>query len=197
LRAGVVIVGGGEATRLPGKLALDAGGVPLVVRTYRNVSAARETFISCKGTFPAEVDKLLEAPLVVDRWPRRGPLAGLLTTMACMRSRRVFAVAGDAPFIDEAFLDALEHAWCAGDEAVVPAHGRGKASILQPLAALYDRLAFLREGFAELRDGGASVAAVARRLRARLLRVGNVEPLRSINTRADYERLLRELRPGR
>ena len=56
---GVLILAGGEATRLPNKLALDAGVVPMIVRVYRNVSPNRETFVSCKATFPREIDDLL------------------------------------------------------------------------------------------------------------------------------------------
>ena len=38
LDLGVIVLAGGEATRLPGKLFLDAGDLPLLVRVYRNVS---------------------------------------------------------------------------------------------------------------------------------------------------------------
>ena len=51
----VVILAGGEATRLPGKLALDVGDVPLLVRVYRNVSPERETWLSTKGPLPEYV----------------------------------------------------------------------------------------------------------------------------------------------
>jgi molybdopterin-guanine dinucleotide biosynthesis protein A len=194
VRAGVVVVAGGEATRLPGKLALDAAGVPLLVRTYRNVSRNREAFISCKATFAPPIDAALDAPLVVDRWPRRGPLAGLISTMALMRSPYVFAVAADAPFVDSAFLEKLENALQTGDEGVVPVHGSGAALRLEPLAALYDRLAFLREGFAEMRTGRGSVAAAVARLRARMLPCADSAFLTSINTPADYATLRTHLR---
>ena len=64
---GVLILAGGEATRLPGKLALDAGDVPMVVRVYRNFADAagaplRETYVSCKGTLDPRVDALLPVP---------------------------------------------------------------------------------------------------------------------------------------
>jgi molybdopterin-guanine dinucleotide biosynthesis protein A len=39
-------------------------------------------------------------------------------------------------------LERLAAAWQAGDEAAVPRHQAG----IEPLAALYDRLAVLREG---------------------------------------------------
>ena len=82
-----------------------------MVRAYRNVGVARETLISCKGTFAPDVDALLGAPLVVDRWPRRGPLGGLLTTMARMRSRYAFAIAGDAEVTSEANPDTVDETY--------------------------------------------------------------------------------------
>ena len=54
-RAGVCILAGGEATRLPGKLALDVGDVPMLVRVYRNVSPGRETWLSTKGALAPEI----------------------------------------------------------------------------------------------------------------------------------------------
>jgi molybdopterin-guanine dinucleotide biosynthesis protein A len=183
LSAAVVIVAGGEATRLPGKLALDAGGVPLVVRAFRALAPGRETFVSCKATFAPEIDAQLTAPLVVDRAPRRGPLGGLLSTFPLVRARYVAVFAGDAPFVDAATLAALERALRDGDEAVVPMHPCGR---LEPLCALYDRLAFLREGFAVLHGAGASVAGVARRLRMRTIDSLGDAVLRSVNTPADY-----------
>ena len=41
----VIVLAGGEAKRLPGKLYLDAGDLPLLVRVYRNVSSGRPTMI--------------------------------------------------------------------------------------------------------------------------------------------------------
>jgi molybdopterin-guanine dinucleotide biosynthesis protein A len=181
--AGVVVLAGGEASRLPGKLALDAGGTPLVVRIFRAVAPGRETVVSCAATFAPEIDALLTAPLVVDRWKRRGPLAGLLSALPHLRARYVAAIAGDAPFVGSALLDSLEQAWRDGDEAVVPQHASGR---IEPLSALYDRIAFLREGFAVHANGDGSVAGVVRRLRARMLFVGDPAALRSINTPADY-----------
>src|SRR5579862_9783047 len=137
-RAGVLILAGGEATRLPGKLELDAGNVPMLARVFANLSPGRETWLSLKETLPPGLDAYLNAPVAVDRWSARGPLAGMLGTMACMRSRWVFAAAGDAPLLDGAFVDELAAARREGDEAVVPVSARG----FEPLAALYDRLAF-------------------------------------------------------
>jgi len=153
VRAGVAILAGGEATRLRGKLELPAGDVPLVLRVLRNVRAGRETVVACKGSFAPELDARLDVPLIVDRWTRRGPLAGFLCALAALRTPHVFAVAADAPFVDGDFLERLEAAWVEGDEAVVPVRMREGREQLEPLCALYDRIAVLREGPAVLRSG--------------------------------------------
>ncbi len=60
---GVLILGGGDVTRLPGKLELAAGDTPMLARVFRNVSGGRETFVSCKGSLPPALDALLPAAL--------------------------------------------------------------------------------------------------------------------------------------
>ena len=189
MTVGIVILGGGEATRLPGKLALEVENVPMIARVFANVSAGRETFVSGKGTFDKALDARLPVPLVIDRWSARGPLGGLVSTFAQMRSRLVFALAGDAPFIDSAFVDYLCEAWRDGDEALVPVHETGGKQQLEPLAALYDRLAFLREGISVLRTGRAALHLVIERLRARTIAVPDVRLFANVNTAADYAAL--------
>jgi len=185
---GVVILAGGGATRLPKKLELEAGGVPMLVRVYRNVSPGRKTYISCAGSFSPQIDALLDCPMVVDRWPGRGPLGGLVSTMEVMETPLVFAVAGDAPFIDSAFIDRLADAWKAGDEAVVPAHPGKTRKHLEPLAALYDRTAFIREGTKALGSGNESLHATVMRMRIREFPVNREDErlFTNVNTPADY-----------
>ncbi len=180
---GVLILAGGEATRLPGKLQLEAGDAPMIVRVYRNVAGTRETFISCKATFPAEIDRLLPCPMVVDRWPRRGPLAGMLSTMELMRSAYIFALAGDAPFVTSAFIDRLAARWRPGDEALVPRHRTG----IEPLAAIYERAAFLRAGAPVLAAGRGALRLVIDALATRFVPADADEPtFANVNTPADY-----------
>ena len=185
---GVVILAGGGATRLPKKLELEAGGVPMLVRVYRNVSPGRKTYISCAGSFSPQIDALLDCPMVVDRWPGRGPLGGLVSTMEVMETPLVFAVAGDAPFIDSAFIDRLADAWKAGDEAVIPAHPGKARKRLEPLAALYDRTAFLREGMKALGSGDESLHATVEKMRVREFPIGHEDErlFTNVNTAADY-----------
>ena len=62
-------------------------------------------------------------------------------------------------------LDELSASWQPGDEAVVPEHdGR-----LEPLAALYDRYAVLREGLELRRRGRTAMRDLLARLRVRAL----------------------------
>lgn len=191
---GILILAGGEATRLPGKLALAAGDVPLVARVYRNFAqAGRETFVATNRTFAPELDALLPVPAAIDRWSRRGPLGGMLTTMGCMRSRFVFAVAGDAPFVTPELLERLLAERRPGDEAVVPERRADGKQFLEPLAALYDRTAFLREGLPVLRGGRGALQLVIRRLRARFVPVEDGLTFTNVNTPGDYAKLLEAL----
>jgi molybdopterin-guanine dinucleotide biosynthesis protein A len=185
----VVVLAGGEATRLPGKLFLDAGDLPLLVRVYRNAGAGRPVVLSCKGALPFEIDALIDAPAVVDRWPLRGPLSGLLSTMNEIRTPWVFAVAGDAPFIDAAFVDALERAIQPGDEAIVPRRMREGKPQIEPLAAIYAREAFLREGLPVLVGGDGALRLVIERLKTRYVDVADERVFANVNTPAEYDAL--------
>jgi molybdopterin-guanine dinucleotide biosynthesis protein A len=183
----VIVLAGGEATRLPGKLFMDAGDLPLLVRVYRNVCAGRATIMSCKGALPYEIDLLIDAPAVVDRWPLRGPLSGLLSTMSEARTPWVFAVAGDAPFVDAAFIDSLEARIEPGDEAIVPRRIRDGKPGIEPLAALYDRDAFLREGLPVLSGGHGKLGMVIDRLKTRFVDIDDDRIFANVNTPDEYD----------
>ncbi len=187
---GVVLLAGGRATRLPGKLALDAGGVPLAVRAFANLAGtgAREVYVSLQGAPTDAIAAALDAPFVVDRRPDLGPLGGLLSTLPLMRAPRILAVAADAPYVDGAVADALLTAWDHTADACVPVHGDDDR--LEPLAALYDRAAFLRAGWAALRAGQRSLRAVLQRLRVRRVPFADARAFLNVNTPADYDALV-------
>lgn len=180
----VIILAGGQASRLPGKLQLDAGGVPLIVRVYRNVRSIGPVYVAAKGSFPPEIDGALECPIIVDRWPRRGPLAALYGALGAVREQRVFVVAGDAPFVDETVARELAAAWEPGLQAVVPVNRQQR---LEPLCALYDRAALLDAARSVLAGGSGAVAAAVERLAARRVRLSNERVFTNVNTIADYE----------
>lgn len=148
-----VVLAGGRASRLPGKLERPLRGEPLLARVYQNVRGIAPVVVAAAGSFGASLEAALECPIVVDRHPGRGPLAGLLSACGAVQTQWIFAVAGDAPRVTGAVLHALLDGRCDGDEAVVPEHdGR-----LEPLAGLYLRSALEREGYDLLRKGDASM----------------------------------------
>jgi molybdenum cofactor guanylyltransferase len=159
----VVILAGGSATRFPGKLETDIFGEPLLARVYRQLRDVAPVTIAGRDTFSPQLDALLDCPIVVDRWPGRGPLAGLVSAALELRAARIFAVAGDSPLVTRDVVDTLLDAWQDGDEAAIPEHG-GR---LEPLAALYDRTALLREGLEALRRDDVSMLGLIARMHTR------------------------------
>ncbi len=184
----VLILAGGEATRLPGKLALEVGDVPMLVRVFRNVSGGRETWLSTKGELPEAIERAIDAPRVVDRWPLRGPLSGLISAMSEMKAEWVFAIAGDSPLIDAAFVDELATHVAPHFDAIVPMR-EGARKGIEPLAALYRREAFVREGLPVLLGGDGALRLVLDKLRAKYVPVRDERPFVNVNTPEDYASL--------
>jgi molybdopterin-guanine dinucleotide biosynthesis protein A len=182
----VVILAGGQASRLPGKLELDAGGVPLVVRVYHNVREIGPVYVCAAGTFAAEIDRALECPLIVDRRPWQGPLAALYHALPYVAAARVFVVAADAPYVDGSVVRQLERAWERGVQAVVPVNAQER---LEPLCALYDRAALLEAARGVLAEGSGGVAAAVERLAAKRVRLSNERVFVNVNTASDWNLL--------
>jgi len=175
---GICILAGGEATRLPHKLERAVSVKPLLARVYENLKGPYPVYISAKSTFPPALDAVLDCPLIIDRWTRRGPLGGILTVFSEVLHERMFVCAGDAPFVDLAAVQTLAQSWQPEDQAV----------LAEPLLAIYSREAFLHEGLPVLLRGSGSVKDVARTLRTRTVEL----PARmsiNINTGADCKNI--------
>ena len=176
----IILLAGGRATRLPGKLDINIGGMPLLARVYENVRGVAPVIVA-GGAFSPDVDARLDCPIVVDLWPNTGPLGGLLSACMQTRAERIFAIAGDAPRITADLLRMLSDAWEPGDEAVVPAHG----DRLEPLAALYARDALEREGH-DVLHGDRSMHSLISRLNVRRIPMPP-DVFLNINTPADLK----------
>jgi molybdenum cofactor guanylyltransferase len=180
----VLILAGGAATRLPGKLELDAHGEPLIVRVYRNCSGRWPIAVSTGAELTAQTRAQISAPFIADRHPDRGPLGGIVSGFERLTHGRVFVVAGDLPNVTVRELARLLAAWQRGDRAVVAGSRRG----IEPLVALYDREAFLQAAL-PIEDRGGGVHEVAAKLQARRVPLDSIT-LANINTVDDYRRAL-------
>lgn len=184
----ICLLAGGRATRFSDKLQSDAGGVPLIVRAYRNVRSVAPVFLCGETHFAPAVDAQLDCPRIADRHGGRGPLEGIVSAFERLSQRRVFALAGDAPYLNEATLGEIERVWEDGDEAVVPFRAKGGRIRYEPLCALYDRRAFLREA-EEVLKGSRAVVDVVAALRARHVTLSDERAFFNVNTASDARRL--------
>lgn len=182
----VVILAGGKATRFPGKLDSDAGGVPLLLRVYRNVRSIGPVYVSANAPFAKAVTRELDCTIVPDREPGRGPLGGIVSTFESVAEPLCFTVAGDVPFVGRSVFERLLAAWEPHLEAVA-AERNGR---LEPLCAIYSRAAFLREGRSELAVGSGAVRTVVERLAHRRVGFPDERALAGINTIAERDALL-------
>ena len=138
----IVLLAGGRATRLPGKLFRPVGDEALVVRVFRQLTrSGRPCIVSVREPLPQELARHLPAPSVIDTYDDAGPLGGLASAAKQVQTPLLFAAAGDLANIGPEVIDALERRYreeaargCAPD-AVLPRHENGD---LEPLAALYD-----------------------------------------------------------
>lgn len=177
----VVLLAGGEATRLPGKLERTDAGDPLIVRAYERFAPAYPVVVSASATFAPETDARLDCTVVIDRWARRGPLAGMLSAFSAVRTSLACVIAADLPAVDATVVRTLCDAYDAAAEAVVPSHERG----IEPLCALYDRAAFERVALPVLTRGTAAVRDALAQLRVRTVDMP-AHLFANINTHADW-----------
>lgn len=194
-RTTIVLMAGGLATRLPGKLSLPIGGEPMLARVYKRLSASgRPCIVSARAPLADALAVSVPVPVIVDECSDGGPLVGLVSAAARVQTPLIFAAAGDLPNIDGAFVDALESAYDAArvsgnlPDGVVPTWPDGR---LEPLAALYDASALLRCGRAALSTGRRNVTAAFEGMRVVpfSVRAEDEAKLANVNTPADYEAL--------
>jgi molybdopterin-guanine dinucleotide biosynthesis protein A len=190
-RVTIVVLAGGDATRLPGKLALPVDGEPMLARVLRAMSATGAPCLVAAGArSPEALGANPAIPLVYDEHPGEGPLAALASAARAIPTPFFLAVAGDMPGIDAAFVARIVAAAEAArwPDAIVPRHADGT---IEPLAALYKRDPWVAAARTALARGRRNVSAALDGLRVVYYDiVPEDEPaLANVNTPSDYERL--------
>ena len=193
----IVLLAGGRATRLPGKLARAVGDEPMLVRVFRRLtSGGRPCIVSVRESLPPELAALISAPVVADAYGDVGPLGALASAAAHVRTPLLFAAAGDLVNINAGIIDALEqrfHEEAAksqtSPQAVLPRHANGD---VEPLAALYDTAALLASAVKTLAQGRKKVTQALEGLRVVHYAIGADEAtFLNINTPEDAAGMLR------
>jgi len=167
----VVILVSDEVTYLPSTPAHHTE-LPKLWQVYRNVSYHHPTVIAAKEALPFEIDEAIGAPVIIDHWPNRGPLSGLVSGMREVHSPWVFACSAKRVSIDDAFIERLWHYWHPGDEALVACRDENNHDVIAPYASLYRREAFMKLAMGQLIAGDGEIRHVIPKLRTRYVPMG-------------------------
>jgi molybdenum cofactor guanylyltransferase len=157
MECSAVILAGGRSSRMQrDKAFLPCRGTTLLARQVRLVRelAPAEIFIS--GRADAEYGAF-GLPVLLDRFPDLGPLAGVERALGETRSPLLLVLAVDLPDMTADFLRRLA-ARCRAGSGVAPRTRQG----LEPLAALYPQ-AMQPIAAAMLQEGRAAMTEFVRR----------------------------------
>ncbi|OTA42085.1 MAG: hypothetical protein A6D92_01675 [Symbiobacterium thermophilum] len=129
---GVILAGGRSSRMGRNKALLALDGKPLIQRQVERLSAWFRQVVIVTNT-PGEY-AFLGVPMVSDRVPGLGPLAGVEAGLQASRYEHAFFCAVDMPFINEALVRFMVQA-APGYDIVVPAPG----GEYEPMHAVYGR----------------------------------------------------------
>jgi molybdopterin-guanine dinucleotide biosynthesis protein A len=186
--AGIVLCGGRSSRMGRAKAWLPWQGRPMLVHVVDVLRrAVDEVCVVSSGRFDLPA---LDVPVVDDREPHRGPLAGIREGLAHVQAELAYVTATDAPWLEPGFVRALL------------SHGRAAApevdGFVQTLAAVYPRAALpCAEALLEagrMRPLHLLEAAGYRKVPADAL--PGVRAVRGFNTPDEYLAAVRECEPG-
>jgi molybdenum cofactor guanylyltransferase len=133
-----VVLAGGRNSRMGG---LDKGripfrGMPLVWRAVRLLAGIFEEVVLVTNSTQCQTDLPAGVLLASDRFPGRGPLAGIHAGLACCSRQAAFCVACDMPFLSAGLIRRLARRFRElGCDVLLPR----VAGEVEPLHALYHR----------------------------------------------------------
>lgn len=188
-----VVLAGGQSRRLGrDKRFLELHGRPLIAWVLERLAPlVEELLIVAPDPAPLVA---LGVPVVADRFPGQGVLAGVHAGLAAARGEWAFVVAADMPWLNPALLRAMSQLGGADEDAVVP-RWRGE---LEPLHALYRPAVCAPAAEAALQRGERRVIAFYPAVRVRIMEEAAVagwdpagQSFSNINTADDWENALR------
>ena len=187
-RSAWILVGGRSSRMGADKARADSGGRALALRVADKAALVCGT-VSLVGDPAVYGD--LGLPVIADRFPGQGPLAGIEAALAQTRSDPNLIIACDMPAIHENLLEELFAISDNGDDAdcAMPRHDDGK---VEPLCAVYRRCCHpvIREA---LETGIRKVTDALRLLEnhglaIRYIRVSSPSSFANLNTPEDWRR---------
>lgn len=146
--------------------------IPRLWEVFRNVSYHHPTVIAAKHALPFEIEEAVGTPVIIDHWPNRGPLSGVMTAMRDVRTPWVFACSARRISIDDEFIERLWRHWHPGDEALVATRDDDNHEVIAPYASLYRREPFVREGMKQLIGNDGEIRHLIPKLRTRYVPIG-------------------------
>lgn len=185
---GVILAGGNSSRMGKNKALLTSGGVTLIEKVYRTLSAIFAEVVVVTNT-PEEY-AFLPCPKIPDRYIGMGSMAGVHAGLSWSRTEWVFVVACDMPYLDESLIRNLATRLKDG-VALVPETDAG----LEPLHSFYSKkaLPYLEKALAGGRQKLLDLleSAGAERVPApEILRLSpGFKSFANVNTPEDYRNL--------
>lgn len=135
---GAIIAGGASSRYGSPKALARVGGIPIVERVLRALSAVVPDVVMIANN--NEIARAVKLPWRSDTIPGAGALGGVYTALLWARERErsgVLAVACDMPFLSVGLLEQIVEAAVERDADMVAPEGGGRRAI-EPLCAYYD-----------------------------------------------------------
>lgn len=104
---GIILAGGYSRRMGSDKALLELGGQPVIARIATELAEITDNVLISCGEQEREEYSFLQYPLVLDRYPGCGPLAGLHAAMSCSTTAWSLVVACDLPFASANFMRQL------------------------------------------------------------------------------------------
>jgi molybdopterin-guanine dinucleotide biosynthesis protein A len=177
----VILAGGGSRRMGTDKSLLPVNGRPMIEHIARQLIKHFNELLISAGS--AAVYPSLDAPVLADPEPNRGPLMGIATALANASHDVAFVTACDVPDIDMPFVRRMLREAAVGDcDAVVPRWPDGR---MEPLHAVYRRRV-VPAIHNLLAAGEGRVRALFEHCRVKYEDMPSSVTLTNLNTKEDY-----------